>query len=85
MNMGNMAGMQGMPAGMMNMGGMAHMNMTGMNGPMAASTTPWYSNPWLMLGWVLFVLVVLAVSAGIVWTVQALRRRSAMAMAAARS
>jgi hypothetical protein len=76
MNMGNMSGMQGMqnmPGGMMNMSGMAGMNM---NGPMAAYATPWYSNPWLMLGWVLLVLVVLAVLAGIVLTVQTLRRRS---------
>jgi hypothetical protein len=71
MNMGNMAGMQGMqnmPGGMMNMGNM--------NGPMAAYAAPWYSNPWLMLGWVLLTLVVLSVLAGIVLTVQTLRRRS---------
>jgi hypothetical protein len=79
MNMGNMSGMQGMqnmPAGTMNMGGMAGMNMTNMNSPMAAYATPWYSNPWLMLGWVVLVLVVLAVLAGIVLTVQTLKRRS---------
>jgi hypothetical protein len=73
MNMGNMSGMQGMQ----NMpGGMAGMNMSNMNGPMAAYATPWYSNPWLMLGWVLLVLVVLATLAGIVFTVQTLRRRA---------
>jgi len=79
MNMGNMSGMQGMqnmPGGMTNMGGMAGMNMSSMNGPMAAYATPWYSNPWLMLGWVLLVLVVLATLAGIVFTVQTLRRRA---------
>jgi hypothetical protein len=70
MNMGNMSGMQGMQ----NMpGGMAGMNM---NGPMAAYATPWYSNPWLMLGWMLVVLVVLGILAGIVLMVQTLRRRS---------
>ena len=76
MNMGSTSGTQGMPGGTMSMGGMASMNMTGMNGPIVTYATSWYTNPWLMLGWVLLVLIVLAALAGIVLGVQTLRQRS---------
>lgn len=66
-------GMAGM-TGTNNMSGMTNMNGTTMNtstSPMLAETfTPWYSNPWILLGWVTLALTLIVVLIGTVFGIR---------------
>ena len=76
--MGSMSGMTSMN-GMTGGSGMSMMNMSGMQGMVEEDPYAWLRNPWLMLGWLLFGLTMLAVLAGIVLGVLWIIRRSSPA------
>jgi hypothetical protein len=76
MNMGTLSGMSSDGMSGMNMGNMAGMNMTGIEGGWMGISSLWYTNPWWLLGWVVLVLLSIAVLVGLVLAVVLVIRRS---------
>jgi hypothetical protein len=82
MNMGGMAGMNMADMTGMNTGSMAGMNMAGIDGVGMSFSSLWYTNPWWLLGWVILILLAIAILIGALLAVLWIIRRNRPAASA---